>query len=229
MTIRAQFDLGPYIRDLEKVAKRAIPHATRNFLNNAAFEGRKLWQQEMRDRFTLRNNWTVKGVRVQKARGINPKTMEARVLHPDGYLYKQEYGGVERRAAVPTPTAAGQGRAGKRTKLVRRPFKVGAIQLADRLKAGSRQQRNAAAVRMAAAKGRRFVYLEGAKKHGLFLIKGGKRNPRVEMLHDTTSGSHRVPPHPTLGPAISKLQGVAPKLMKAAVVDQLRRAKAFGY
>jgi hypothetical protein len=227
--IRVQFDLRPYAKELEKVAKRAFPHATRNALNAMAFEGRKLWQQEMRGTFTLRNKWTEMGVRVFKAKGVSIPRMKATVMHPDGYLYKQEYGGIEPRSAVPTPTAAGQGRAGKRTKLVRRPFKVGAISLGDRLKAGSRAQRNVAAVHMAAKAGRRFVYLEGAKKHGIFLIKGGKRRPRVEMLHDTTSGSHRVPPPPTLQPAINKLNGIAPKLMKEAVVEQLRRAKAFGY
>lgn len=227
--IRAQFDLRKYTKDLEKVAKRAIPHAIRNGLNAMAFEGRKLWQQEMRGTFTLRNKWTEMGVRVIKAKGASINRMQATVMHPDGYLYKQEYGGIERRAAVPTPTAAGQGRAAKRTKLVRGPYKVAAISLADRLKAGSRSQRNVAAVRMAVAQGKRFVYLEGAKKHGLFLIKGGKRKPRVEMLHDTTSSAHRVPPHPTLGPAINKLGGIAPKLMKIAVLDQLKRAKAFGY
>jgi hypothetical protein len=226
--IRVQFDLRKYTAELDKVAKRAIPHAIRNGLNAMAFEGRRMWQQEMRSRFTLRNDWTTKGVRVLKAKGNSVRGMEARVLHPDGYLYKQEYGGVST-GAIGTPTAAGEGRASKRTKLVRRPFKVGAISLGERLNAGTRQQRNVAAVRMAVASGRRFVYLEGAKKHGLFLIKGGKRNPKVEMLHDTTSSSHRVPPHPTLGPAINKLGHLAPKLMKLAVIEQLKRAKAFGY
>ncbi|HKY40648.1 MAG TPA: hypothetical protein VJN18_32155 [Polyangiaceae bacterium] len=229
MTIRAQFDLGPYIRDLEKVAKRAIPHALRNFLNHAAFEGRKLWQQEAREKLTLRNEFTTRRMFVDKAKGIEPRRMQARIIDGAGYLHLVEYGGTEHRAAVPTPPAAGLGRGAKRTKVVRRGFKVGAIALADRFNAGSRQQRNAAAIRMAIAKGKRFVYLETAKRKGLFLLKGGKRKPRVEMLHDTTTGSHRIPRTPTLGPAISKLKTVAPKLMKAAVVDQLRRAKAFGY
>lgn len=227
MTVRVQFNLRPYVEELEKVAKVAVPHAIRNGLNSLAFEGRKLWQQEMRERFILRNDWVTKGVRVVTARGINLRKMQARVMSPDGFLVKQEVGGIEPRA-VPTGQAAGQRGANPRTKLVRRPYKVGAIQLGDRLKAGTRAQRNAAAVRMAAAKGQKFVYLELPRRKGLFLVTGSKR-PKVHMLWDTTDKGHRVPPHPTLSPAIRALHGVAPRLMKAAVVEQLKRAKVFGY
>lgn len=220
---------GNLSQHLEKTAKRAIPYAIRNGLNAMAFEGRRLWQQEMKSEFVLRNDFTTRRVMVEKARLGQPETMQAVVMHPSGFLVKQEYGGHEQHS-VPTGIATADGRgANPRQKLVRRPFKVGAIDLPNRPHMANRRQRNAAAVRMAAAKGRKFVHLDLPTRKGLFLLRGGRRNPRVEMLWDTTSKSHRVPASPTLGPAMKRLESVADRLMAQAFIGQLKHHKVFGY
>ena len=61
-------DLDRLVRDLEKVRRKAIPHAVRNALNSQAFDARKRWQSKMGEEFTLRNKWVAGSVRVEKAR-----------------------------------------------------------------------------------------------------------------------------------------------------------------
>ncbi len=216
-------------RDLEAVSTRAFPHASRNALNAMAFEGRKLWQAEMGSKFVLRNSWTVRRILVDKARGVDMASMRAVLFSPDEYLIKQEQGG-ESDHSVPTGIATGEGRgANPRRKLVRKPNQVSAIALGQRYHRGNRRQRNAVAIHAAAAEGRKFVFLDLEKRKGLFKLTGGRRSPRVDMVWDTTKKSHHIHPTPTLGPALQRLEVVAPRLMEGALIEQLKRAKAFGY
>lgn len=232
MTIGIRVDLSDFrrlTRDLETVSKVAVPYAARNALNAMAFEGRKLWQGELRETFVLRNDWTTRRLTVEKAKGTSLATMHSALTTPDSYLVKQEFGGVENHS-VPTGVATGEGRgASPRRRLVRQPNKVGSIALGQRYRRGSRKQRNAIAVRMAAAAGQRFVYLELPKRKGLFRIKGGSRNPELDMVWDTTKKSHVVPDSPTLRPAVKRLEQKIPALMTSALIEQLRRHKVFGY
>lgn len=229
LSIKVTIEDNGLKRDLETVAKRAVPHAIRNGLNAIAFEGRKLWQAELGSKLILRNDWTTRRILVEKAKGTDVQSMQSVLRSPDEYLEKQEKGGTEKHA-VPTGVATGEGRgANPRKRLVRRPNQVSAITLGTRARTGGRKQRNAAAIRIAAAQGKKFVFLELQKRKGLFKIKGGKRRPMVDMVWDTTKKAHRVNPTPTLGPAVRKLEQRAPALMRSAFVDQLRRHKAFGY
>lgn len=232
MTLHVRADLSDFkrlTRDLEKVSGVAVPYGARDALNAIAFEGRKLWQRELKDTFVLRNDWTTRRLIVEKAKGLSLSTLKSVLTSPDAYLLKQEIGGTEDHS-VPTGVATGEGRgASPRRKLVRQPNKVGNIALGQRYRRGSRKQRNAIAVRMAAAEGRKFVYLELPKRKGLFRIKGGRRNPELDMVWDTTSKSHVVHPSPTLHLTVKRLEQKIPALMTSALIDQLRRHKVFGY
>lgn len=222
-------DFRRLTRDLEKVSKAALPFAVRRTLNEMAFEGRKAWQSEMRSVFILRNDWTTRRLLVEKVGGGSVATMRSTLLSPDAYLVKQEIGGTEQHS-VPTGIATAEGRgANPRRKLVRQPNKVSAIALGQTRPRGSRRQRNAIAVHVAQKKGLKFVYLEGTKRKGLFRIKGGKRNPTLDMVWDTTKKAHRVHPTPTLARAVRKVEAKMPALMTAALIDQLKRHKVFGY
>ncbi len=216
-------------RDLEKVAKSAFPHASRNALNAIAFEGRKLWQREMASAFVLRNDWTTRRLFVEKAKGTTMAGMKSVLESPDAFLLKQEIGGTEQHS-VPTGIATGEGRgAHPRRRLVRKPNKVASIVLGQRYNRGNRKQRNAIAIRSTAAQGGKFVYLQTGKRKGLFRILGGRRVKGVEMVWDTTSKSHTVPRTPTLKRTITRLEVVMPRLMTSALLDQLKRHKVFGY
>lgn len=222
-------DFRRLVRELDKVSKVALPFAVRRTLNDLAFEGRKEWQREMRSAFVLRNDWTTRRLLVEKVKGGTVASMRSTLLSPDAYLIKQEIGGTENHS-VPTGVATAEGRgANPRRKLVRQPNKVSAIALGQSRPRGNRRQRNAIAVHVAQKKGLKFVYLEGTKRKGLFRIKGGKRNPTLDMVWDTTKKSHRVQPTPTLARAVRKVEAKMPALMTSALIEQLKRHKVWGY
>lgn len=222
-------DCAKYERQLGKFAKTAVPYAMRNCLNTMAFEGRKLWQGEMRSEFILRNTWTARRILVVKASGTNVASMHSIVGSPDDYLEKQEAGGVQL-GSVPTKVASGEGEGGgPRRKLVRGPNKLSAIQLTARTRKGTRRQRNAAAVRMAVASGKKFVFLQLGKSKGLFKLKGGGKHPAISMVWNTMKKRHVVRAHPTLGPAVKRVGLRADAIMANAMIDQLKRHRILGY
>jgi hypothetical protein len=222
-------DVEKYAAQLGKFAKTAMPHGVRNGLNTMAFEGRKLWQGEMKEQFILRNTWTSRRLLVVKASGSSVAGMKSIVGSPDDYLDKQEAGGVQL-GSVPTKVASGEGEGGgPRRKLVRGPNKLSAISLPTRSRKGSRKQRNAAAIRMSVAKGSKFVFLNLGKTKGLFKLKGGGRRPKVSMVWNTSKKRHVVRAHPTLGPAVKRLGFKADAIMANAMEQQLRRLHILGY
>jgi hypothetical protein len=75
-------------RALEQASKRSVPYAARDSLNTLAFEGRKIWQGEMRQALTLRNQFTERRALVERARGYQLKTMEAVLGHTEPYMQK---------------------------------------------------------------------------------------------------------------------------------------------
>jgi hypothetical protein len=221
--------VAKYEKQLGKFAKTAVPFGVRNALNMMAFEGRKLWQGEMRSEFILRNTWTTRRILVVKASGLNVASMKSVIGSPDEYMEKQEHGGITL-GSVPTKVASGEGEgAGPRRKLVRGPNKLSAIQLTARSRKGSRKRSNAAAVRMAVAAGKRFVFLQLGKSKGLFKLKGGGKRPQVRMVWNTTKKRHVVRARPTLGPAVKTIALRADRIMVDAMVQQLKRHKILGY
>ena len=230
MEIRVDLsDFDKYAKQLGKFVKTAVPYAVRSGLNTMAFEGRKLWQAEMREEFILRNTWTARRLLVVKAVGNSVDGMKSVVGSPDDYLEKQEAGGVQL-GSVPTRVASGEGEgSGPRRKLVRGPNKLSAITLPTRMRKGTKRQRNAADIRMAVAKGSKFVFLALSKNKGLFKLKGGGRRPKVSMVWNTTKKRHVVRAHPTLGPAVKRLGFKADAIMANAMNDQLKRLKILGH
>lgn len=223
-------DFKRLTRDLEKVSQVAVPYGVRNGLNALAFEGRRIWQEVLGETFILRNDWTTRRLHVDKATGTTITGMRSVLTSPDAYLDTQEEGGTSDHV-VPTGVATGEGRgADPRRRLVRKPNRVSVITLGTRPRtAASRRQGNAIAVRMAAASGNRFVFLNLGKRKGLFRVTGGGRTAKVDMVWDTRSKSHRIKAKPTLGPTIRRLELKASAIMERAFVEQLRRAKVFGY
>lgn len=222
-------------RDLQTFAKTAVPHAVRNALNTQAFEARRAWADEAKDSLTLRNTFTVRSLRVEKARGTKLETMQSRVGSVAPYMGKQEIGGQETAGGkhgvtVPTPVASGEGRGARpRRRLVRRPHKMSRINLAGRGQKGSRQQRNAIALSMARRAGRKHVMLEGRRRIGIFRISGGKRT-RIDMVwHLTRKATAKVPPNPMLQRALASTERKMPGVYERAFVEQLRRRRILGY
>ena len=89
----------------------------------------------------------------------------------------------------------------------------------------NRAQKNLIAVKDAVASGRRYIYMDLTRRKGIFKVVGGKRNPRVKMVHDLTKGSVRIPKTPWLAPATQDARKAMPGLYAKALRFQLARRR----
>lgn len=223
-------------KDLQTFARKALPYATRELLNRAAFETRKRAQQNIRWNMTTRNQYTEQSVRVEKAGGSDIGSMASRTGSVADYLYRQEFGGVARgkggaAKTIATPYSSGEPEGAQpRTRLPRKPNQMQAIQL-KRYGAGAknRKQRNLLAFKEAAAEGSKFVYMDLGRRRGIFRILGGKRNGRVRMVWDLTRRAVRTPKNPWLGPATDDTRQDMPGWYEQALRYQLQRLGVLGY
>ena len=225
--------LKKYERDLKTFAKRAYPFATRHTVNSAAFKARELAQSNVRSTMITRNKWTEKSIQVDKTRTLAVTRQAAIVGSKADYMETQEFGGAEQSSsgkgvAIATGYSAGQEGARPRTRLPRRPNKMAAIQLQKRRKRGmSKKQQNFIAVREAAASGQKFLYLDLGRRRGIFKVIGGKRKPRIKMVHDLTRSSVTIPMNPWLAPAVKDTEKFIPEIYRDALKFQLQRNQLF--
>jgi len=236
--VRVEVELKDFDKlqsDLQTFARRSVPFALRAALTSSAFALREAWQGEIKRSFILRNNYTERSIRVEKATSLNVATMQAVTGSVAAYLDEQEEGATIRggkHKPIPAPSAAGQ-KAGsnKRTRLVRAGNKLGALNALKTGKpTGSKKRRNAVAIAVAIARGKNVVLLErkrGGK--GLFSVSGGKRKVRLRMLWDMSRGSVRVKPEPTLHRSLASIKGKLEAIHNAELLKQLRRSRVLGY
>lgn len=218
------------VRDLETTTKRALPYATREYVNSAAFLTRDHFMRRAEATMKLRTPWTKKSIQVDKARSLRPAEQVSRVGSVADYMLTQEEGAVigkKGRVGTPIPAAA----PGKRKTRGRTVSKnrLAAIQLATRGLTGIRQKRNAAAIAIAARHGGGVVFLDLGKRKGLYRISGTKRGIRIRKVWDLSKTSVRVPRNPMLEDALTEVRPQLPGLAVKAVEYQLRRYKVLGY
>ncbi len=216
---------------LHRLAKKGVPHAMKNAVNKSAFAGRDAWQNKMRDEFVLRNRYTERSLRVEKARGLNPRHARGILGSTADYMADQEFGasitgGGKHGHPIPTSYSAGQMGAQPRTKLPRRPNALQRIKLSDRHKRGSRRQQVAATVAIAAKHNQRFVFLDLARTKGIFRLIGGKKK-RLRMVHDLTHRTVRIRPTPTLGPMLREIEPRLVRIHEREVIAQLKFHKVW--
>lgn len=211
--------------DLAKMRAKAVPFAIKNALNTAAFETRTIWQREIKSAFTNRNTFTANSVRVEQA---TTAKLQAKVGSVADYMGTQEQGGtVKGRGShklIPEAAAAGQAPGGKRTKLVRARFYIGAIQAAHPKTTGGRRQQNAIAIAVARKTGKNVALLirkKGGK--GLFWVGGGKRSLKLRMLWDVSRRSVHVKPEPTLERSLGVVKPKLEHMMQASLTQQMQR------
>lgn len=225
--------IDDYVRDLERMNKKAIPFAAKFYLNNAAFETRKIWQWEIAKAFTERNKFTRNSIRVERVQGLNMRNMQATVGSVAEYMDEQEFGGVKRskkgkNVNIPTSYAAGQDGAIPRTKRITRPNQMRNVRLKNaRVKAKTRRQRNVAAVQAAAETGHKYVFLELTRTQGIFRVLGGKRKPRIKMVHDLTRKQVIIKKKPTMQPSLTKVTPKLENLALNALQQQVERQRLF--
>lgn len=224
-------------RDLNRMYGKAVPFANLQAINAGAFEGRKIWHGHMGRLLTLRNRYTERSVRVEKARGLNVGRQRAVLGSVADYMDEAEFGEVKRPEpgrrylSIPTTVASGEGRGIKpRRKAVRAPSKLGRISLSRRKARGmTTKQRNFVAVKEAVEKREKFVRLtlDRGGREGVARITGGKRNPKVDVVHAMQRDPIRVRATPTLAPAVRDLTRRMPVIYVDALRDQVVRQRLF--
>ncbi len=228
--------------DLKKFRESALPHALKDSLNTCAFELQKTWRSEVSREFTLRNDFTERSIRVDKATGINVRSMHSVTGSVASFMLDQEQGAVAhgqgKHKAIPAPGAGGQAAgAGKRTNLIRARYRVGAINVGHpSLAKYGRRRQNAVVMAIAIRKGERFALLNRSKGgKGLFEVRGTKRagkqhaGGKTKLIWDLSKGSVVVHPTHLMARANAANSAKYQKITEASLLYQLKRAKVFGY
>lgn len=215
-------------KTLKSMSKHGVKFATAAAMNNAAFGARKQALVNIDREFITRNTWTKRSVQVRKG---NTRNLTASVGSTQGYMRKQEFGGSERAGgrkgvAIPTSYSSGEGENAKpRRKLPRRPNKIKNITLKNSTgRARGRKQRNLVKVRQAAASKDKVIYMETQRRKGLYRVTGGKRKPKVKLIHDMSRKKIKINKRPWLGPATRVAARRIPADYKKKLLDQIDRA-----
>ena len=219
--------LKKYEKDLKLFSEKAFLFAEKQTVNDAAFFAMKATKRLISQKFTTRNTFTERRIRVDKATNLNRPVAIMGSL--DKYMVDQEFGGTRRitgrhGVAIPTPYASGEGESKKRLKTVRKRNRLSSI----RLKKQRRSMSIPAMIRSAAKKGQKVIFLKlKGRKQGIFRLVGGKRKPKIKMLYDLSRSSIPVKKRPTLLPATNKAARRMPGFYVKAIKFQLRRRGMF--
>ncbi len=227
-------DIKKMERDLKTFARQAYPFATRQTVNDAAFQAQKIARVDVQRDMVLRNRFTVQSIQVDQAKTLQITRQEATIGSIADYMEDQEFGAVKAKGgkegvAIATSYSAGQGEnAQPRTRLPRKPNTMANIQLQRRRKKGSnRKQQNLIAIKQAAESGRKYVFLDLGRRKGIFKVTGGKRRHKMKMVHDMTKESVIIPKNPWLKPAFDESARMLPAFYADALRFQLRRRNLF--
>ena len=223
-----------YESDLKTFAARAVPFATKQTINKAAFTAQKMIKRDIKSKFVNRNKFTVNSIQVEIARGLNVNTQEAVVGSIAPYMDEQEFGGRKTKTGkegvpIATTVASGEGRGAQpRKKKVPRSRLMGNIKLKNRsVKSMTRRQENAIKIQMAVASKRKFVYLDLTRHSGIYRVTGSKANTKIDLVYDLSKKTVPIPRNPTFAPATKRVEKLIPFFYKDALVFQLKRQGLF--
>lgn len=226
-------EIKNFERDLKAFADRAYPFATKNTVNTAAFHAQKTARNDIKVKMVLRNRHALQSVQVDQANTLKVSRQAAVIGSTADYMEDQEFGTTivskgKKGVSIPTGYSAGQEGQSPRTRLPRKPNKLVNIRLKhSRKKLKTRRARNAARLREAASSGHKYIYLDLGRSEGIFKVIGGKRNPRIKMIHDLSRKSVSIPRNPWLKPAVDHTAVLIPKFYQSALIFQLKRNGLF--
>lgn len=229
--------------DLRQFRERAYPFATKQTLNQTAFEAMTIARNIVDRKMVLRNQWTKGSIQYEQTRTLNVAHQESIVGSIQEYMATQETGGSESSKgvhgmAIPTGYSAGQEGQKPRTRLPKRANMMRAIKLAQRIRGRTPKQRMRIAIRNAVNTKRRYIFLKGLahKKAGIFRVIGGRKGARddgptkgatIKMVHDLSQRTVRVPRNPWLMPAVNIAMEGMDDTYRKALIFQLKRWRIF--
>jgi hypothetical protein len=224
-------DFRRYERDLKRFGE-AHAHGQRNALNGCAFEAQKAWRTEVKRTFTLRTQFTERSIQVDKAKGLDLRTMQASVGSVAPYMEDQEEGAVVhgrgKHKAIPAAVAGGAAGPGIRPRPVLGRYRLPSIKVANpKVGRFGRKKRNAIAMSLAVKTGNKFALLSKAKGGGRALFevrKVSKRKFKTRLIWNVDRASVHLKPEPTMHRAIARSMSAFERITQNALREQLRRA-----
>ena len=226
-------DIRKLENDLKTFAHRAYPFATKNTINQSAFKAQHIAKQTVRNKMITRNKFTEQSIRVEQSKTLNVDKQMAIVGSTADYMETQEFGGTKsskggKNIAIATSYSAGQSGQQPRTRLPRAANKMKNIQLRPTARnAKTRKQRNLIAIKNAAASGSKYVYLDLGRKQGIFKVLGGKKRPKIRMVHDLSQKSVEIDKNPWLKPSVDETKQYIPQIYKKSLEFQVKRNNIF--
>lgn len=232
-----------YEDDLKKFAERAYPFATREMLNNTAFNAQDRIRAEIKRKFTLRNTHTRRSIEVEKAGTLNVRNQMSVVGSTAPYMEDQEFGTVitkkgKKGVPIPTSVASGEGRSAiPRRRLPTRVNKLKSIELSRRgsKRFKTRKQEVFLKTLFAARSGSKYVFLDTTRKQAIYRIKGRGRidkkgritGIKMDMVWDLTRDAVSLSRSPTIFPMAIESQKQQPFFYVKALEFQLKRQGLF--
>lgn len=236
-------EIREFEADLKHAAAKAIPFATRNTLNSAAFLTQKVGRLNSRQKMIQRNKFTIQSIQVKQTRSLNIRQQESITGSIAPYMEDQEFGAIRTksgREGVPIPTSysAGQGEnVQPRTRLPRKPNRIENIQLKRRRgrKAKTRKQDILFRVQDAVTSGDRIIFLDLGRRQGMFKVTGGRKGfkrgwppgAKLRMLYDLSHETVTIPKNPWLKPAQDRVIKRIPAIYRKSLIFQLKRYGLF--
>ncbi len=231
-------------RLLRRLGEKYIPVATKHAVNKTAWEARRLSQEAIERKMTLRNKWTQGSIRVKPTKTFEIRRMEARVGSTQEYMRRQEEGHTEvasgkHGVAIPTGYSAGQEGQKPRTKRPTPANRMRNINLTrGSVRGRTRRQRVILPVQTAVTTGKRYVFLDfgPGKRKGVFKVLGGKKegtkgwpesgwpeNARIKMVQDLSHRSVVIRPRPWLDPSVREAMQKMPQYYRDALIFMIKK------
>lgn len=226
-------EIKEFEEDLTVFARKSLPFATKNTLNQGVFHAQRLAKKDVRIKMVLRNKFSEQSIRVDQARTLNIRQQAASVGSIADYMADQEFGTTKsktgkRGVSIPTSWSAGQEGQKPRMRLPRKANKLLNIRLKHSRKRGTnRRQQNLIAIKQAATTGNKYVFLDLGRREGIFKVIGGKRRPRIKMVHDLSRDSVTIPRNPWLKPVVDTTVVKMPEFYRKSLIFQLKRHNLF--
>jgi hypothetical protein len=211
-------------RDLKSFGKKEFAVINGMALNRTAFEARVEYVKTVKRIFTLRNRWTERSIRFQKVRGFTNQFSEVGSIM--NYMEDQEFGKTKtatgrKGVAIPSNAAANVARGTRpRPRRVLPSRQRNKIRLHKAsIKSKNRRQHVVATVQAAIqAKGRQFVYLPrlGKMTEGIYLISGGKKRPKIDLMYDLSRKSVKINASRPLNTTVDRIRPQMPIFYRQA-------------
>jgi len=205
-------DLEKFERVLKRFASTDYPKVNGAALNTIAYEVMGKSHQIAKQRFMMRNKFTVKSIQFQKVRGFNPGSQFSSVGSTMDYMEDQEFGKNKTKTgkkgvAIPTTTASNESFSTRpRRKLVTRSRRRTNINLMkSTVRTKSRKQHIIGIIREKRS-GRRFAYLPIQNAPGIYMITGKGKRAKIFLIYDLSRSSVTIKKAPWLLPAVNYIR-----------------------